>query len=124
MEDWEGEIVGGGEPWRVRVMDCSSFSSSSVRVKFRWEGATLWRDIVGELECNELFYFDQRANNHLHLTALIQCKVWGTKSRRVICTFLSRGMFSAVDVQIREAVSSVQIREAVSSVQIREAVSS
>lgn len=23
------------EPWRVSVMDCSSFSSSSVRVKFR-----------------------------------------------------------------------------------------
>ena len=32
-------------PWRVKVMDCSSFSSSSVRVRLRC-AATLGRDIV------------------------------------------------------------------------------
>lgn len=27
----------GSLPWRVRVMDCSSFSNSSVSVKLRWD---------------------------------------------------------------------------------------
>ncbi len=35
---------GGGIPWRVKVMDCSSFSSSSVSVRLRWE-ELLARDI-------------------------------------------------------------------------------
>jgi len=36
--------VGGRIPWRVKVMDCSSFSSSSVSVRLRWE-EVLARDI-------------------------------------------------------------------------------
>jgi len=35
---------GGGIPGRVKVMDCSSFSSSSVSVRLRWE-ELLARDI-------------------------------------------------------------------------------
>ncbi len=37
-------LLRGKIPWRVKVMDCSSFSSSSVSVRLRWEGM-LARDI-------------------------------------------------------------------------------
>lgn len=42
-----GELGRRRIPWRVRVIDCSSFSSSSVSVRLRCVGATLGRDISG-----------------------------------------------------------------------------
>lgn len=42
-----GEEMGNTVPWRVKVIDCSSFSSSSVRVRLRWE-EVLGRDIVAD----------------------------------------------------------------------------
>ncbi len=43
-------VLGGrGGPWRVRVMDCSSFSSSSVSVRFLGTEGAGGRDMVGRL---------------------------------------------------------------------------